>query len=508
MQMAVIAGTVLVLETVLILVHASTSDSLMARGHWQSQSRASIEYSYCHLPSRWIQVVVMVINVPALVLTLAWLTKLWVGCMIFSMTNNRKSVLKTQFVVLQIRSLFRSAWILGVWITIIIALLNVADAGTNFQHNADVTLALLVVTWFAGGLSTLGLGEQSRRYVNQALSVTKAYSSLASSSSHAQEALAKKGDPREEKLRRVENSLPQAFQMSAFEVEQISEHIQKSRQNGPLLASHDTFMSSESSPGGPDGSAVSVQEETKLTLDPTPSLVCLVWPDDDLETSVSNRYSASNSATAVVSEEVTDAMEELRSLSNVLRHPVTLVGFQSYLMSIYDVENLHFLQKVYEFWHELFYQADIPYRSIVEKLKWIEGHFVRANSEQQVNVSESLQKSVETGIQEWEHHWNATYGSATETTIPSPTKHAFTKQNIVEMECRMQCRRIYVMVVVEVWGLIRVNHFERFVSSRFAIRSMKLISWADKYSEFSALEQLSLMQVLQQVTPQADHGPT
>ena len=172
------------------------------------------------------------------------------------------------------------------------------------------------------------------------------------------------------------------------------------------------------------------------------------------------------------------------SLAATLCDPLAVVLFRGYCEDVHDAEPVHFLLAVRELLRAMADRnSHLTLQQLQARCKDVVDAFLLPSSREQVNVSSHMRLTVEKALGELSLKSAALAGRMKTGTATPATD-----------ELKALVRSAFEPVVKEVFSVLEVNTFARFLRSETAVRASELLSWSDDFRQLQGAEQVGALE--------------
>lgn len=175
------------------------------------------------------------------------------------------------------------------------------------------------------------------------------------------------------------------------------------------------------------------------------------------------------------------SQDEVQSLASVLSDPISLIHFRRYAERAFDAEAIHFLLACQTYLEQL-KQPALNVSQVLLGLNALVDEYVMDGSPQQINVSSTMRA-----------HALAQLDTIKLTSVALAGSRLKPASN----ELRSAARGALHDLVKEVYLLVQLNSYPRFLSSTQIQRSNRLQRWAEGFDELDSEEMAAMLKKLQ-----------
>ena len=188
------------------------------------------------------------------------------------------------------------------------------------------------------------------------------------------------------------------------------------------------------------------------------------------------------------------------TLAGTLGDPLCCALFTQYCEDVHDAEPIHFLLAAQDFFR-LLHQPQTSLQQLQGGLllpSWTS--FLLPDSAQQVNISAQQRMQVERALAD------IALKAAVYTQAAAGAGKLGAAVGCSE-ECRSLARAAFEPVVKEVFAVLEVNGFARFLHSSAAVRAYDLVCWSEEFSAMTQREQKGALDRLSRLSSQPTAAP-
>lgn len=188
-----------------------------------------------------------------------------------------------------------------------------------------------------------------------------------------------------------------------------------------------------------------------------------------------NRTSSSNGKREDSESEVANDGDQtsIMPLTSIMREPLLLLHFRRYAGQHFDAEAVHFLLTAQIFYKRM-QSSTLNLNQLIEELDAICEKYIQQGAAEQVNISSALRSEALEQVQALRF-------------VAISNAKARLKPASVEMKA--QSRECLQKVVMEVYSLVQLNSYPRFLNSSALSRLHRLMEWCDEFLELDSDEQ-------------------
>jgi hypothetical protein len=168
---------------------------------------------------------------------------------------------------------------------------------------------------------------------------------------------------------------------------------------------------------------------------------------------------------------------ELNSLANIFSDPLIVIHFQRFAESAFDAEAVHFLLACQEYFG-LLKSSTVTVAQLVCGAQQIFDEYIVDGASQQVNIGSTLRME--------------SLAALTELRLTTSAQ----KLKPATSDLKAKARACFHSALKEVYSLVQVNSYARFLKSAAAARCENLIRWTEGFDELDDQEQTGMLRKL------------